>query len=308
MSNSANVPTALRWSLGLLLPGLLFLLIAILSLLAEAKTDWGARRLGTWLLVHNDGRSLAGATWQNISAQRRARARLDSAVRAPNIDAKIDAKKLPLHLLSHHYTQLQRTPHFARWRSLERQVPLPPHDLSSQQLRLLAQSIQAFTQVDDLLAHIELPADGFQVHARIYAQTALEDGSLFPILHSHLFKVGAPEAWNFTRMSEEDKRSWQEKLRPLLSAHTNPNPLSEAPTISAALSTLVSDWSDSLQRAEINRLRTSWRQAPSFELRLVRNLDEFAGYALLADELPVRFVLPTSFGAKAVAPMAREER
>jgi hypothetical protein len=296
MSIPYQIPTLLRWGLGLLLPGFFCLLVALFALLAEANTDWGARRLGSWLLQHNDQRLLAGTTWQNISAQRRARTLLDSAAREP----QIDAKKLPLHLLTHHYAQLQRTPHFARWRSHKRTTALSPQDLSPQQLRLLAQSMQAFAQVDDLLAHIELPVDGFQIQARIYAQTALEDGSLFPELHRRLLQSRAPEAWNFTRMDIDDRRAWQEKLRPLLSAQSERKALPEAPAIGETLTALVAAWSDSLQRDEIERLRRSWRQATDFELRLVRNLDEFAGYALLAGELPVRFIVPAVLGAKAV--------
>lgn len=298
MKMLSKIPAFARWSIGLLLPSALALFLTLCMLWLESDADWAARRLGSWLLAQNDNRQTSGSTWQNISAQRRARALLDSSARAPTIDAH----KLPPHLLLYHYAQLQRTPHFARWRSSQLAEPLAAQHLNPQQLRALAESIQAFAQVDDLLAHIELPVDVFDVHARIQAQTALEDGSLFAALHRQLLASQGPEAWNFTHMSSQDRRYWRAKLRPLLNSEGDGGQLPEAPVVGATLAALVASWSDSLRRGEIERLRQRWRQTPNFELRLARNLDEFAGYVLLAGELPVRFVVPAAIATKAIDP------
>jgi hypothetical protein len=298
MTTPHTLPTALRWCLGLLLPGALCLLLALGLVSCEADAGWGARQLGRWLLAHNTSRLATGATWQNISAQRRARSLLDSSTRT----LPIDAQKLPSHLLVRHYAQLQRTPHFARWHSSTREVPLAAHDLNPRQLRLLAESIQAFEQVDELLRHMILPVDFFDVHARIQAQTALEDGSLFSSLHQQLLAQQAPEAWNFTHMSAQDQRYWRGHLRPLLSPEAAAEDLPEAPIVGATLAALVTSCSDSLRRIEVERLRHSWQHAADFELRLVRNLDAFVGYVLLAGELPVRFVVPEAIATQAVDP------
>ncbi len=299
--NTTNVRTtlraALRWGIGLCLPGLLCLLLGALLLWAEAHSDWGAQRLGSWLLQHNASRQERGAVWQGIIASRRARSHLDSTALPA-----LAPQTLPPHILERRYEQLQRTPHFARWRTSQRRQAFDPQQLSNDQLRELAQSMQVFSQVDQLLQHIELPVDAFQIHARIYAQTRLEDASLFPVLHRHLLSTQAPAAWNFTHMATADKKYWQQQLQPLLGTPIEiwDDALPEAPSVRKALRHILGHWSDSLRTDEVERLRKAWRQTPGTELRIARNLDIFAGYALLPRELPVRFEVPAILAQQAV--------
>lgn len=289
-----------RWCFGLTLPALCFLSFTALLLWAETRSDWIAKRAGVWLLTHNNERPQIGATWQSIIASRHARSHLDSST----IPA-INPSALKKHVLEYRYVQLQHTPHFSRWRTIKRHSELDAQQLSGQQLRQLAQSMQTFSQVDRLLKNMQLPTDGYNVHARIRAQVHLADGSLFTTLHKRLRSIQAPEAWNFIRMAPSEQSYWQQSLALLLDSPVEhwEQVLPEMSAVHIALLHILADWSDSLRADEKQRVVDAWRQMPDFELRIARNMDRFDGYALLPDELPVRFVLPKSIGESAVDPV-----
>ena len=257
----------------------------------EYRAQFFTRRLGLFLLERNRERPTRGSVWQGILASRRTRSSLGNP---PSFPTSPELGTIPQAILQHRYRMDQRSANFLILRVDRRTLPLHPERLSSTQMQELARSLQIYDRGRELLSHIELPRDSFRIHARIRAQLHLEDGSLFPILHAQLLARDAPEAWDFVRMSEADRRYWKDLLAQVL----DPLPQGDAdlpeqiPQVVTALRSLVSTWEDSLLANEISHLRKTWESSSEFELRIVRNMDIFTGYAVAPGEYPIPFTIP----------------
>jgi len=294
-----------RWLIGLTLPGILLLGCGLGGAWLEHRTHWIARRLGTYLLQRNEARPARGSVWQGILASRRTRSSLESSTWADSLQQET----IPQAVLHGRYLVDRRSADFLVLRVDSRPMSLRPGRLTGPQMQELARSLQAYTQGRQLLAHVSLPRDPFQVHARIRAQLALEDGSLFPLLHQRLLAANSPRAWNFVRMSTEDRQYWHEHLDQILAGPSGEGETSLEPTpeVVDVLQSLIRTWEDSLYAAEIQRLQQAWESSADFELRIVRNMDTFTGYAVAAGELPVRFTIPACRADAARGPARHPE-
>ena len=279
-----------RWVIALSLPLLLLSGLGFGALWLEYRAQFFTRHLGLLLLEHNGERPTRGSVWQGILASRRTRSSLEN----PSSPSTLEPGTIPRAILQHRYEMDQRSANFLILRVDRRILPLHPERLTSTQMQELARSLQVYEQGRELLSHIDLPRDPFRIHARIRAQLHLEDGSLFPLLHAQLLAADAPEAWNFVRMSETDRRYWKDLLAQVLDppSEGDANLPEQAPQVVAALNFLVRTWEDSLLADELHHLRETWDSSPDVELRIVRNMDVFTGYAVLPGELPAPFTIP----------------
>lgn len=279
-----------RWLIGLMLPCLLLAGLLCSLVWLEYREQPISRWLGHYLLERNAGRETRGSVWQGILASRQTRSQLQNTQALP----QLELATLPPAILGSRYSIVQRSENHLILQAARRRAPLDPQRLSGAQMQELARSLQIYEQGKRFLGHISLPRDPFRVHAHIRAQLALEDGSLFPILHRKLLDRDAPEAWDFVRMSAADSRSWREYLDPFLSlaADEDGQAYARAPQVVETLRGLVKTWEDSLLAAEIDHLRDAWDASSRFQLRIVRNLDSFTGHAVPAGELPVSFDIP----------------
>ncbi len=282
----------LRWIIGLTLPGLLLTLLGAGALWLEYRTHYVAVRLGEYLLQHNQNRTARGAVWQGILASRKSRTAL--ANRAHSDTLGLDT--IPPALLRCHYGLDRPVPNFLVLRAWGRTAPLRLDQISGREMPNLARSLQAYHLGVALLSHIQLPRAAFQVHAQIQAQIALDNGSLFDLLHRELDRVNAPEAWNFVKMSPQDQDYWQGYLgRFLAPTAARPEEFQDEDAILAnACTTLLETWTDSLYAAEVDQVQRLWASGTPIQIRLVRNMDTFTGYAIVADEPPIRFSLPAA--------------
>ena len=280
-----------RWLICLILPGFILMLFALGILWWEQSTRWPSRRLGSYLLERNAGREQLGSVWKGILASRQTRTHLQETPPTPYLEPAT----LPGSLLQNRYWEARRSANFLVLRQYRRATPLHPERLSVLQMQELARSLQVFQQGKQLLANLSLSPDPYRIHARIRAQIALEDGSLFPLLHQRLLAENAPVAWDFVHMSAADERYWRESIDPALTPGSAEDSTlaKQAPQVADAVRSLVQTWADSLLAAEVRLLRTAWENGPSFQLRIVRNMDTFTGYAVPPGELPIPFDLPT---------------
>lgn len=279
-----------RWLIGLILPGFILTIFALGALWWEQSTHWPTRWLGSYLLERNAGREPRGSVWKGILASRQTRTHLQETPSAPFLETAT----LSQSLLQNRYWEARRSANFLVLRHHRCATPLHPEKLSALQMQELARSLQVFQQGKQLLATLSLSPDPYRIHARIRAQIALEDGSLFPLLHQRLLRVSAPVAWDFVRMSADDIHYWREAIGPALTPGSPEDSTlaAQAPQVVDAVRYLVQTWADSLLTAEVLLLRTAWETGPSFQLRIVRNMDTFTGYAVLPGELPIPFDLP----------------
>ena len=280
----------LRWIIGLALPGLVLALAGMGAMWVEYRTQVGAVRLGEYLLQNNRNRLTHGAIWQGILATRQSRSSLENP--APSKPLKLDT--IPATLSRYRYDAEQPSPDFLILYARKRSQLLRLDQLSSQEIQNLAHALQIYRHGDLLLAHIQLPRDNFRLQAQIQAQIALEDGSIFPLLHRQLKKSNAPEAWNFVKMSPADQSHWQDYLGRFFLPYETTEPKTfeeQTSTMASACAELLQTWTDSLYVGELRRLQQSWAAGADLQIRLVRNLDTFSGYAIIADDPPIRFTL-----------------
>ena len=285
----------LRWLTGLTLPGLLLAILGLSALWIEYRTHYAAVRLGEYLLQHNHERKAHGATWQGILASRRSRSSLEHQSQSDTLRLET----IPPGQLHYRYEAEEPTADFLVLRAQGRKMPLRLGQVSGQQMQSLAHSLQVHRQGEELLSHIQLPRDPFRVHAQIQAQIALEDGSLFQVLHGKLARINAPEAWIFVKMSAADQDYWRDYLERFLAwSAAGFTPGFEefqdtTSTLTGTCTTLLKTWEDSLYADELTLLQQAWAQGAEIEIRMVRNMDIFTGYFLMEDELPIRFTIPT---------------
>jgi len=276
-----------RWLLGLPLPLLLLAMLSVGGLWLEHRTHGVRRWLGNYLLEGNDERQMHGALWEGILASRQTRSQLQETSLPP-------PAALPPPLLLNRYWEDPRSSDFVILEVRRRSPPLRPEQLTAIQLQELAHSMQVYIKGKALLAHLSLAPEPFLIHARIQAQIALTDQSLFPLIYQRLRAIAAPEAWDFIRMSAEDRQYWQELIESLLAplADENSALLGHAPLVAGVVQSLVQSWADSLLTAEIQRLQNAWESGPDFQLRIVRNMDAFIGYATTGSELSIALEFP----------------
>ena len=279
-----------RWLIGLILPGFVLTILALGALWWEQHTHGSTRWLGGYLLEHNSDREQRGSVWKGILASRQTRTHLQETPSVPYLEPAT----LPESLLRNRYWEARRSANFLVLRHHRRATPLHPEKLSALQMQELARSLQIFQRGKQLLANLTLSPDAYRIHAHIRAQIALEDGSLFPLLHRRLLADNAPTAWDFVHMSADDQRYWRASIDPAITPGSAEDSTlaKRAPQVADAVRSLVQSWADSLLMAEIRLLRTAWETGPSFQLRIVRNMDTFTGYAVLPGELPIPFDLP----------------
>ena len=65
---------------------------------------------------------------------------------------------------------------------------------------------------------------------------------------------------------------------------------------------LLQAWEDSLYAADLRRLQQAWAGGEEMEIRLVRSMDRFTGYAVVGDDPPARFWLPAARVAAILGP------
>ena len=95
-------------------------------------------------------------------------------------------------------------------------------------------------------------------------------------------------------MSNEDQSHWQDHLERFFLPYETAEPhISQDKTsaLANACAELLQTWADSLYTRELRRLQQSWTAGADLQIRLVRNLDTFSGYAIVGDEPPIRFTL-----------------
>ncbi len=281
----------LRWIIGLAIPGLLLCLVGLGAMWFEYRTQLGAVRLGEYLLLHNRDRLTRGAVWQGILATRQSRTKLENRTR-PN-SLKLDT--MPAALLRYRYEAEQPSPDFIILHARKRALSLRLDQLSSREIQHLAHALQIYQHGELLLSQIQLPREIFHLQAQIQAQIAVENGSIFPLLHRQLKKANAPEAWDFVKISPADLGHWQDYLERFFLPQEIAEPQSnreETSALASACAELLQTWADSLYTGERRRLRKTWTGGADLQIRLVRNLDTFSGYAIVADDPPIRFTLP----------------
>lgn len=287
----------IRWPVGLLGP--LLLLGAVAGMLGgwEYRTRDCSRWLGHQLLAGNAGRAASGAAWEAVLATRQARTRIQDV--APS--DTLPSGTIPQGPLRYQYTQQVHSPDFVVLGKKRRRAPLRAERLSEMQMRDLAKSLRIYQRGKVLLQHLTLPVDEIQLQAAVRARLALQEGTLYDELHRDLLTHNEPEAWDFVRMSKTDSAYWRHLLRPALAPGTpGATELSQqTPAVAAAVSRLLSGWRHALHQEEIERLRSFWEHGPDFQIRLVRNMNIFAGYAVPAGAPPMPFELPA--GAVAAA-------
>ena len=260
---AAQRPTILVWLAGLLLPGLVLVLMGLAVLVWEANHHLFAVRIGHYLLEHNADQTPHGAVWQGILANRRSQVDIDS------LDFDIQTESLPPALLTTHYTHEQRTTDFQILRAHPRPEPLAVDQITGDRLTDLAQALHIHRRGQALLQQADLPAATFHMQARMRAQVALEDDTLFDLLHRRLRAQNAAEAWTFVDMPVAEKPFWRGFLKQVIAADPADTALvSESPAVAAACRTLLATWQDSLRFVETARLQTAWNQGTAFELRL----------------------------------------
>ena len=86
---------------------------------------------------------------------------------------------------------------------------MKPESLPAAALREVALSLQIYQQGRALLQQAVISTDQLHIHALIIAQIALEDGSLFPLLHQQLLSQNSPGAWTFLHMDQTEVEYWQ---------------------------------------------------------------------------------------------------
>ena len=294
----------LRWVVGLVLPALILSLIGLAGLVLEYHTGWVAASLGEYLLRRNPERDQRGVVWQGIRATRESRSQL--AERPPSDSLRLAA--LPASLRHCQYQAAPAAANRVLLRSRARAAPLRLERADRAQMEDLARSLQVYRRGAQLLAQIELPREVYRAHARIQAEIALEDGSLFPWLHRALLAAGSSEGWSFIRMSPADRAYWRAQLAPLLSPsepaaagrqRALPDTASLLPRMCADL---LRAWEDSLYAVDTRRLQQAWNGGAEMQIRLVRSMDRFTGYAIVDDDPPARFSLPAARAAAALGP------
>ena len=143
-----------------------------------------------------------------------------------------------------------------------------------------------------MLDSIELPGSLYRTKARILAEVALEEGRLFAQLHARLRRTNDPQAYDFIRMSKEDRLYWQRRLQPAVKAYATAAGLPDTTAVQAAAYTLFDAWADSLQAGDRRRLLGLWHRGEACEIRLLRYMDGFRGYFQPKNEHPYRFDIP----------------
>lgn len=279
-----------RWPVALLAPWLLVAVFGTGLTYWEHRTRSFSRWMGRTLLEGNAERATSGAIWEAILASREARTRIQAAG-TPDTLLPGGLPQPPLH---HAYRQERRSTDAVILYRHQRPAPLRQDRLTEAQMRDLAVSLRTYRAGSALLRHVELPSEPFLVHARIRAQLALQEGSLYPRLHQQLRQHDAAEAWNFVRMSTADSTYWASLLGPALTP-ADPDTAtlhSREPAVAVALAGLLHHWSDSMHQDEMLRVRGYWEAGPDFQIHLVRNMNVFAGYAIADGERPVPFELP----------------
>ncbi len=294
----------LRWLAGLVLPPGILFLVGLAGLALEYRTGWIAAGLGEYLLRRNPERGERGVVWQAIRASRDSRSQLGE--RAPRDSVRLEA--LPSSLRHCQYQAGPPAANRVMLRSRPRPAPLRLERADRAQMKDLARSLQLYRQGAQLLADIELPREVYRAHARIQAQIALEDGSLFTWLHRALLAAGSSEGWSFTRMSPTDRAYGRAQLAPLLSpadadSADRQGALHDTTSLLPRMcADLLRAWEDSLYATDLQRLRQAWAGGEEMQIRLVRSMDRFTGYAIVGDDPPARFSLPAARVAAALGP------
>ena len=256
----------------------------------EYHSQYAARYIGAYLMQQNEQRQPRGSLWQGILAHRRARLALADSL--AEFDLLTAPQSTPLAVLNNRYHLQFHGPYAAYLKVVPRPRRLIPEQMTPETLRELALSLQVYEQGRALLQKAIIPADQLRIHAFIIAQIALENGSLFPLLHQRLLAQHDPEAWTFLRMEPREMTYWQDQLEPLLQTDVDSTSNELSPSVRHVLYDLIDSWQDSLQHNEIDHLLKSWSDVHGFEFRLTRNGDQFAAYALFPDESPTPFSLP----------------
>jgi hypothetical protein len=294
-------PSVLVWLAGLFIPGIILALAGLAVLAWEANHPIFAVRIGQYLLERNHAQTPRGAVWQGILANRRSQVGIDSF----NFD--LQAESLPPALLTTHYTHEQRTANFQILRAHPRPAPLVVDQISRDRLTDLAQALHIHRRGQAVLQQADLPTQTFHMQARIRAQVALEDDVLFALIHRRLRAQDAAEAWTFVDMPVAEKPFWRSFLSQVIAADPADTALvSQSPVVAAACRALLATWQDSLRAIEKARLQTAWDQGTAFELRLLHNVDIFTGYAVIKDEFPVRFQVPSDQAGAILGPPPAE--
>ena len=285
----------LRWSIGLSLPGILLACGAAVTLWAEYRTPYVAAHLGEYLLRRNDERQERGSVWQGILANRQSRTAVDSLARR----APVNLTTLPPALLEFRFSSENRGTNLYVLQAHRRTPPLRLDPISGETMQSLAHSLEIYRRGENLLSHIELPRESFQIQARIRFKVALDDNALFPLLHRELDAMDAPLAWNFIKMSPEDQNFWRDRLQ-LFSIRADADSTAFAdlqtvnPELVRACQNLLHTWEIALYTAEIERLQGEWRSGAERTIRLVRDIDVFAGYLISPGSIATRFTIPTA--------------
>lgn len=291
-TTSSKIGSILRWLVGLCLPALLLAGGSALALWAEYHTPYAAVHLGDYLLQHNDERRQHGSVWQGILANRQSRTVVDSLAQSDTLALTTT----PPAVLQYQFASESRGSALYVLRAHRRPRPLQLEQISGKTVQSLARSLEIFRRGNALLSQIALPREGFEIHARIQFQLALEDGSLFPLLHSELRKIDVPLAWNFIKMSPQDRHYWHDQLLPFsASADLDSTALEQLqntnPELVSTCRNLLSAWEDTLYHAEIAHLQEQWRSGAERTIRLVRDIDLFSGYLIAPNTIPTRFTI-----------------
>ena len=292
--------SVLRWTLGLLIPVIALILLAACGILVESQTHYGSTWLGRRLLSDNAQRERTGALWEGILASRRSRTTLATK---PSADS-LHFSTIPDALLGFEY-ELVRHGDLLRLETRARPEPLILAEIASHSMQQLASSLQAYGRGRSILNGIRLSREAYRSKAHILAQTSLNDGSIFPLLHRHLLHNGRPEAWNFVKMTFEDEMHWRAVLRSILARWNDGETRSAEEEVSIVESTcreLIEGWIDSLYSAERDKILHHWEVGANLEVRLTRNLDSFVGYALFPHTPPIRLAIDGNHIAKAFQP------
>ena len=289
----------LRWIIGLCLPTLLVGILLAGLLATEYRRPYLTVRLGEWLLRHNRQRQTVGTVWQGILASRRSRDLLENQ-RQPD---SLQVSSIPKALLRSRFTMERASVDFLVMASQERSSPLSAREIGRPQMQELAQSLQYYQLGQALLSDLRLSRNSFYTHAYVRAQIALDDGSIYPLLHRQLHRINSPEAWNFVKMSPEDEHYWRGMLRGNFSPRESGIAVDTPTPVSRACAAVIEGFADSLYSAEVDRLQRTWRFGGEMQIRLARKQDEFAGYIVLENQPPVAVVVPQG----KVAPIIGEQ-